>query len=628
MTKGIGKLKPVIGLVVLLALAVAVACGPAATPTATPTPTSTPTPTKLPTPTATPTATPIPPTPTPTATLKPGETPLPTPTPTPTATPKPTATPMPVPTATPTATPRPAAIPTPTPTGPQPVYGGVLLSASTTDITALDSRRGIGGADAQGQAPIHSTLLRQVPNVWTELQPDLAKSFEASADTLSWTFTLRNDARWHDGKPVTVDDVVWTLNTYIKPPKDLPVGLAGSCTKAMIDKVTKVDESRVRIDLKNPNYSFLMCIGSTFVKILPKHILEPKDLYEGSRELKPAEVIGAGPFKFKEYERASHWTVERNPDYYLKGKPYLDGYTIYLVPDQVTRMAMMATGRLDIIDLFPGLSLSQGRTLEKDAGRILVVHKTPNIRARYVALNTASGPFTDLRLRRAMHLAVDRQAMIEFVEEGGGQITPLFWPGYEYIYTVDDYLKMPGWRPYPEKAQDIAEAKRLVDEATGGKGLDFVLTSRVDNADYAQVLKEQLKAIGFRLSINLLETAVGRPLAAKGELTTWLENYGATYVDHDSITTRGWLPTSTANASRWHNEEFVALYVKQAQAVDLAERGKFLRQMADIIEREVPTVGLTDKMVYIAVNRRVQGITLLPPGIMNDFRLDWVWIKE
>jgi len=507
-----------------------------------------------------------------------------------------------------------------------PRHGGVLRIATDSDPGGYDVQKVTDVTALILLMPVHAQIIRQVPNVWTELEGDLATRWEPSTDGSTWTFTFRDDAKWHDGKPVTVDDVQYSLQRQINPPPGYKGGNAG-CLKEVVTNTAKIDESKLKVELNAPAVAFLQCIGMAYIRMAPKHILEPIDFREQSRELKPNEVIGAGPFKFKSYERGSTWVMERNPDYYLKEKPYLDGITYYVIPDLNTAVASLKAGQLDSSRSF-AVKPSQVTQLNNELGNKLVIHKADNARLQGLFFNTQSGPFQDIRLRKAVHLALNRQAMIEFVQENDGFITPPLCSCWEYIYDQKYYTTRPGFRA--EKSQDLREAKRLVDEVTGGRGLDVTITSTNTPAtiDYVQLEQSQLAEVGIRVKLDIGESAIVQQRYRDGQFQAATHPGAVPFLDPDSMIARYFTPKGDRNWARWNNREFNDLYAKESVERNLQERGKLLRRMADILEDELPVTGLTDAYRYVPMTSNVRGFDKAPPSVNADLRYDWVWLTR
>lgn len=508
-----------------------------------------------------------------------------------------------------------------------PKRGGVLRASMDRDPGSLDVQQATDIQALQLLEPIYSQVLRQVPNDWDKLQGDLATKWEASADGTKWTFTIRQDAKWHDGQPVTTDDIVYSLNRMISPPPGFKGGNAGDLREA-IASVTKIDAGSFSVQLKRPSIAFLQSLAMPYNRILPKHIIEPIDTNEKSRGLKPTELIGSGPFKFKSYERGSTWILERNPDYYLKGQPYLDGITYYFIPDDNTRLESLLAGRLDMERPSESLIPSLVKQLQSQGGDRYAVKTGTNARFSGLFFNTSVAPFNDVRLRKAVHLALNRQQMIQLIQEGQGLITPPL-TSFDFVYPIEHYLQLPGYRP--DKTADMAQAKQLVDEATGGKGVDatFTVASISTYPNYLQLERSQLASIGIRVDIQTIENAVAEARYNSGQISVvGAHPCAVPYNDPDSMIARYFLPTGARFWSKWQNQQFTDLYAKESVNQDQAARGKTLQQMVDILEQELPAIALTDSLRAMPLSKKIGGYDVTPPSANSDTRFDWLWLAQ
>lgn len=507
-----------------------------------------------------------------------------------------------------------------------PKRGGVLRLNQDRDPGGLDIQKITDVQGLQLLMPLYSQLIRQVPNNWTELEGDLATKWEPSSDGKAWTFTIRTDAKWHDGKPVTPADVVYNMNRMVNPPAGFRGGNAG-CLKETVASTSQVGETQVLVQLKTPAVSFLQCVAMAYIRMLPKHILEPIDVNENSRDLRQTELIGSGPFKFQSYQTGSTFVMVRNPDYYLKDRPFLDGITYYFVPDLNLRLAGFRSGQLEMMRPTEPLTNSQVQQLQADMKDQVVIRQAENARLIGLFFNTQTGPFQDVRIRRAVHLAVNRQAMTEFIQEGQGQITTPLCACWDYIYDVNHYLTLPGYRA--AKDADLREAKRLVDEATGGKGVDVVMTvaNLPPYPDYVQLIQQQVEPVGVRVTIQPLENAVAQQRYADGQFEASVHPGAVPFLDPDSMITRYFLPKGDRNWARWENQEFIGLFGQESVMTDRAERGKLLRRMADILEDELPVVGLNDSLLISPMSKKVRGLERMPSTVNADLRFDWVSLE-
>ncbi|MEK7848234.1 MAG: ABC transporter substrate-binding protein, partial [Chloroflexota bacterium] len=372
------KLSILVSVVVVVGL-IASACGPGATPAPKATPAA-------PAPAATPTPAPAP-----------GAAPAPRPAATPTPGPAPAG--APAPTAAPTPTPAPAA----TPVAEKPQPGGILRFWNRTSPPGFDTQR------FTSHGPIFSTsvfnnLVRYDPTK-RELSPqniipDLAERWEVSQDGKTLTFYLTRGVKWHDGKPFTADDVVYSVEKMVDPKRS---AIAGNFPA--FERAEKVDDYTVRIRLKLPSPSFLAMLAGVYSIMVPKH--------NAAADPRKAEfLVGTGPFKLKSWTPGVSFELVKNPDYFKKGLPYLDGITISIIEDRSAQMDAFVAKRVDMNN--PVLGIAEQTLLdrfEKEAkGAENVMMSYPS--ARLFWLNMAYKPLGDYRVRKALALTMDHQQVL------------------------------------------------------------------------------------------------------------------------------------------------------------------------------------------------------------------------
>ncbi|MDP2949375.1 MAG: ABC transporter substrate-binding protein [Chloroflexota bacterium] len=435
----------------------AMSCGPAATPTPTLAPTPTPAPTATPTvppaPTATPTATPILPTPTPTPTLKPGEPPKPTPTPTPTSPPVPTATPQPIatPTATPTARPIPTATATPTQVAVRP-KGELKQAIQSFGHQHFDPVREERGNSSHYQAPIYDSLIGS--NVDTgQMAPGIAERWEFLSDGLTWRFYVRKGMKWHNGDPVTANDVAFSMERFKEKG-----AIAGGDIRQYQVKSNVIDEYTVELKT-NVVYTYF---GSTMSRsvgdqgtIMPKKYIEAVGADKFAQE-----PVGNGPWKFK--KSVSGVMVQFDAwDQHWLARPNYELYTLVLIPEESTRMAALRTGALGIAMIEPD-SISETRS----SGMRLITNRG-TMQSTYYIWGTydpryKDGPLANVKVREALSLAINRPEIVKYVMEGEGAI-PLPYGVFRYSLDID----LAKWEKWSQQAMgyDPARAKQLMAEA-------------------------------------------------------------------------------------------------------------------------------------------------------------------
>ena len=359
-----------------------------------------------------------------------------------------------------TPTPYPDWIP---PSNKPPKRGGTVTRASAWDPPVIDPRLTQSVGLFQFAGLTSNRLVRHVfPDEASEttdlaLKGDLAESWTASADHRVWTFKLRPGVKWQNlppvnGRELVAADIKYCYEAYAKE------GVQSFAFQEM-EAVEAPDKHTVRIHLKMPNVLLPQSLAEPVTVIFPREVLEEDG------DLKK-RMIGTGPFILKEHTRKVRVVLARNPDYYDKGRPYIDQYVILSTPDAATRLAAFRTGQSDFIWL---ASLGEVETLRKTTPAAVVQECKNSLAPFGVSLSQDRPPFNDVRVRRAISMAIDRQKQVDTVFEGHGI------PGWgvPYHYYQD---KPPTLAELGQYAQHRpAEAKKLLAEAGHGKGFETTL---------------------------------------------------------------------------------------------------------------------------------------------------------
>lgn len=510
----------------------------------------------------------------------------------PTATPAPAATLPPRVSPSPTATRAPAVAPTATPTtaAALPKRGGIVRLQNIFDVNP-DPHDQTGIANLP---PINNvfSLLLHLDRATSEFVPELATRWEVKEGGKLWRLFLRDDVRYTNGEKLDAREVVYNIDRWIRKPGKLLAPRMGQI-RNVTQKVEATDAYTVEITLKDPAASFLAALASPYNVIIPRSIFQKVD--ETGRNVTIDDWVGSGPFKIKSQQWDVLMKLERNPDYYEKGKPYLDGIEIPVVTDLGTAVAAFRTGRLDILritspDVLKEVTQALGDRISSGAAEQAIFY--------YIHFNQIRPPWNDVRLRRAVHLAMDRQALINIVHGGSAVVTTPYFHKWNWIYRYEDYLKMPGFRQ--PKDQDLAEAKRLVQEAVGGK-LSSKITCRPQNnyCEIAEVVAAQVKEIGFTFTVEAVEPKAGTLRYEKGDFEVMSQRNALAFEDPDAYISTLYLTNAYSNYGKWSNKQFDALHLQQMVEVDQAKRGAILRQMVGILMEEVPFApAVTEQQFY------------------------------
>src|SRR3989449_3599063 len=342
-----------------------------------------------------------------------------------------------------------------------PRHGGELVLVVSAEPPSYDAHREGTFALIHPAAPLYNTLLRIDPTDRTGTRPigDLAESWTISPDGMTYTRKLRQGVRFHDGSVMTSRDVKASYDKIIFPPANVISARKGAYQ--VVETVEAPDTQTVRFRLKWPESSFLVNLASPFNWIYKADILA-KDMrwYE-------TNVMGTGAFKFAEHVKGSHLVGRKNPDYWDKGKPYLDGYRAIFISASSAQVAAIRGERAHV--QFRGFTPSERDSLVQALGSKITVQESPWACLSLAAINHERKPFDDKRVRRALTLALDRYegsknlSRIAVVKDVAG----IQVPGPPWATPPQELEKLAGYGRDIAKAR--AEARPLLREA-GGPG--------------------------------------------------------------------------------------------------------------------------------------------------------------
>ena len=339
--------------------------------------------------------------------------------------------------------------------------------------------------------------------------PELAEKWSWQDNYRNLVFFLRRGVKWHDGQPFTSRDVKYTFDV-VREAADAPGRLRLNPRKdwySTIDAIEAVDPYTVVFRLKRPQPSLLLMLASGYSPVYPAHV--------PLAELRQ-RCVGTGPFRLKQYARGEMVELERNPDYFVPGRPYLDGLRYPIIGERGTRLAALQAGRLDV-----AMPLEMTKTMAdtiKGNAPSLVVAETGQIGSDNVIMNHKKPPFDNVTVRRAISLAMDRQAFVQGVRHGGARVGTSVMPRPFGAWGLLDreVRTLPGYRgPAPDKA----EAKRLLAAAGYGPGkpLRVELTTRAFAIyiDLASFVADQLRLVGVEATVKQIETSAFFPALAR-----------------------------------------------------------------------------------------------------------------
>jgi peptide/nickel transport system substrate-binding protein len=393
----------------------------------------------------------------------------------------------------------------------RPRHGGILTWFDYGDPGRLDVHAESPLVVQQATAGIYSGLLHFDPDDPTKIAPDLAERWSVSSDGRTYTFHLRRGVKWHDGQPFSAEDVKASFDRVLNPEFKSPK--CGASLKPMVQSVEVVDAHTVEFRLKFAAAPFLPSMASAWCRVAAKHILAKYGDLNA-----PEAQIGTGPFKFKKYERSSLIEWEKNPNYFIPGLPYLDGVKQFILVGGPTQVAAAKAGKIMLWDAWPPMRKTQADELQRARGNEVDIYQA-SINTIFLAyLNSQKPPFNNPDLRRAVHLALDRQELVGKALEGAGVPCAILDPKLvgDFALPLDEVAKMPGCRQ--PKDQDIAEAKRLVEKHhPNGVDIEVAVRSVGNYVDRGQIVVAQLRKIGIRGTLKTHESAAGYAAFGKGD---------------------------------------------------------------------------------------------------------------
>jgi len=492
-----------------------------------------------------------------------------------------------------------------------PAYGDIMVEGSIGDASNLipllasdSTSHGIAGFVFNG-------LIKYDKDI--RIVGDLAESWEISKDGLVITFHLRRGVRWHDGRPFTAADVLYTYQVTVDP--KTPTAYAGDFLK--VKKAEVLDDWTFRATYDKP---FAPALMSWSVGILPKHLLAGKEITTSPLGRRP---IGTGPYKFKEWVTGQKIVLVSNPDYF-EGRPHIDGYILRIIPDTATMFLELRANGIDRMGLTP---LQNTRQTENNLFRKNYnKYRYLSFAYTYMGYNLKNPLFTDKRVRQAIAHAVNREEMIDGVLLGlGKSATGPYKPG-TWAYN-------PRVRTYP---YDPAKAKALLAEAgwkdlnsngvleREGRPFEFEIITNQGNeirAKCAEIIQRRLAEVGIKVTIRVVEwAAFVKDFINKRKFDATILGWT---IPMDPDLYDVWHSSKTGpeelNFISYQNAEVDALIEKGRETFDQSERKRCYDRIQEILAEEQPYLFLYVPDALPIIHARFRGVEVAPLGIGHNF---------
>lgn len=502
-----------------------------------------------------------------------------------------------------------------------PKRGGILKTAWGANPTHFDIHQ--GGGCAGCNMVYDGLVMWNLLDGYRTIVPALATTWSVSDDQAVYTFQLREGVKFHDGTPFSADDVVATFNRIINPPEN--IAIAGIKEElAMVSEVTAPDATTVIFTLKNPTPYFLEIMAGDNSIVYSK-----KQLEENNFDLKTLVApVGTGPFTFKEFIKGEKVVLEANKEYWNPELPYIDGIELLHVAAWADRGTAVLTGQADMSFNVSFDTWNEGATRD-DLG----VARAACLNSHMVAINNTHKPFDDPRVRRAIHLAVDRQALID-------AFTPVWEPAFvtrwlpmasAYATSPDVIATMPGYRS--DKAADIEEAKKLLAEAGYPDGFETTFTAWTDASSsevavpaFAELLRTSLNIRG---EIKVVERALTSDILKTGDYDLFKsDTYASSILDPFPFWNSYLRTGASQNWSQYSNPEFDALLDELAVNTDLTARKEIINRGLDMLDANPPFF-LIGFCAHSAMwNKQVMGVGFENRSWSKWGRFETVWLDR
>lgn len=441
-------------------------------------------------------------------------------------------------------------------------------------------------------------------------KPSLAKSWTLSEDAKTYTFKLQSNVKWHDGNPFSADDVVFSLDKFLREvhPRWRPIA------NERIERIEKVDDETVAIHLKQPFGPLLLAMEVSSTPMVPKHIYDGTDYKTNPMNNTP---IGTGPFKLKEWKRGSYIQLAKNPDYWLQGRPHLDEIYWEIIPDAASRSVAYRTAKVDVltggsVDILDAAVLGKqaNSTITSKGWEMFAPHS-------WIAVNHRAGILGNKEFRRGLMHAVDRDFARDVVWGGFG--TPATGP---ISSKTRFYSRDVKYYPFgQDKARKLIKASGYAGQSIKFLGLPYGdVWSR-----WAEAIKQNFADVG--VNIEIVGTDVAGWVQKVGnwdfEMTfNFLYQLGdpAIGVSRSYVSSNIVKGSPFGNVGGYSNPEVDKLFDEAAIAPNDAKRQELYNKVQQILVEELPVLWMLELDYPTIYHSDIQNLVNTAIGVNDGFR--------
>jgi peptide/nickel transport system substrate-binding protein len=509
-----------------------------------------------------------------------------------------------------------------------PRYGGTFVIGVNDEPGGLNPILWVGAEPQLSTAPIFNKLIGL--DLKGNPQGDIAQSWEVSQDKTKYTFRLHRNVRWHDGRPFTSADVMWTFmgtrQKYLTHPR------YATALDPLVESYEAPDDYTFTLTLKKPFSPFLTLFANDLYgpNILPKHIFDGADVKKNKANWEP---IGTGAFKFKGWVKGYHIELVKNENYFKKGKPYLDRLIIRFMPDENARLLALEKGEVDYLYFYvvpysavPNLKKNPDIVITDGGARLLG-------QMQMWIFNLSKPPFNNIKVREAVAYVLDRQRINETAYFG------LARPAYSVNGKGIPFWTESGLEKYEtgNQTQDLERANKLLDEAGYPRGKDGIrfkttllyMSGRAYEGKVGEVAREDLRKVGIELDIQPMD----RPTFIEKIFSRWdfdISSQQFSAGPHPFAGIPRYLRWSQhraglypSNAMGYNNPSLEELFDKSVAAKTEAEEAKIWAECQRILSKDLPVLPIVEMPYTGAVRAEWRDVF---PGIDAYLRVgETVW---
>ncbi len=458
-------------------------------------------------------------------------------------------------------------------------------------------------------------------NTFETIRPELATAWQWGADGKALTFTLRQGVTWHDGKPFSAADVkcTWDMVSGLTPGK-----IRKSPRQAWfsnLEKITVNGDFEVTFHLKRTQPSFIALLAAGWSPVYPCHIPSAQ------MRTKP---IGTGPFRFVEYRLNESMRMERNPNYWKPGLPYLDGIEFRIVPNRATRMLGFIAGKFDMT--YPtDVSVPLRKEIARQAPQAQCMMRRSNVSTNLI-INRDVPPFNNPAIRRALALGLDRHAFNDILNEGEGKVAGTMLPPPEGVWGVPPETLATFLGYDPDVAKRREEARALMRELgySPEKRLKTKIFTRdiTSFRDPATILADQLKEIYFEVEVEAVDTPLYYNRVFKKDYMIGLNQTGSSLDDPDQHFYENYACGSLRNYTNYCNPALEQQFERQSMETDPAKRRAIVWEIERVLAEDVARPIIFQGIGAACWHPYVKNITIMVNSIYNGWRWEDVWMDK